>query len=216
MELDFCILTRRTCRDYKNKPVKLSKIGEILEIAKYAPSAGNIQNWRFIIVTDKNKREKISDISAEQVWMADAPVHIVICNQKKEVEKEYGEKGKELYSIQNCAIVATHIILKAQDLGLATAFVGAFDEYELQKLLDIPDDVIPEAVITIGHSNKIDEEQLRDPTKILTFFEAWGKKNTKSEIWPIKKQIKVLKTKLNQAKNQVGLKAKGLVRKIKK
>jgi nitroreductase len=216
MELDFCILSRRTCRDYKNKPVSMGKIGEILEISRYAPSAGNLQNWRFIVVTDKNKREKLSDISAEQCWMADAPVHIVICNQKKEVEKEYGKKGKELYSIQNCAIVATHIILKAQDLGLATAFIGAFDDYELQKYLDIPDDITPEAIITIGYPNKIDDEQIRDPIKVLTFFEKWGKKNTKQEVWPITKQTKILNKKLNQAKNRAGLKAKGILRKIKK
>ena len=215
MELDFCILNRRTCRDYKNKDVPLSKIGEVLEISRYAPSAGNIQNWQFVVVKDKNKREKISEIAAEQVWMADAPIHIIICNKTKEVTKEYPDKGK-LYSTQNCAIIATHILLKAQDLGLCTAFVGAFDEYELQKLLEIPEDIIPEAIITVGYSEKLDEDQSREPAKLLTYFEKWGKKDTDGDVWPLAKHAKVIKTKAGQAKNRAKTKAKGILRKVKR
>ena len=214
MEFDDVIYSRRTCTDYKSKDLPMEKIAEVLEIARFAPSSANIQNWQFIIVRDQNKREKISDICKEQVWMADAPVHIVICNKKEEVEKDFEEKG-ERYSTQNCAIIAGNIILKANDLGLGSAIVGAFDDYELKKLLDIPDKVIPEMIITLGYPNSLDEDQTRDELKYLSYFESWGKKEDKKDFWPVSKHLKKLGTKTTQAKNLAKLKTSSVTRKIK-
>ncbi len=190
MVFDKIVESRRTCRDYQKKEVPLDKVAEILETAHLAPSSGNLQNWQFIVVRDQKKREKISKISTDQVWMADAPVHIIICNNKDDVLKEYPGKG-ELYSTQNCAIAATHLMLKAEELKLVTAWIGAFDSYELGKLLDIPDNITPEIIITLGYPNTIDEDQYREDIKFLTFFETHGKKTVKEkDFWPIAKHLK--------------------------
>jgi nitroreductase len=214
MEFDKAVLSRRTCRDYSSKTLPVSKIADILDIARFSPSSGNLQNWQFIIVRDQEKKEKIADICNGQVWMSDAQAHLVVCNKSKEVEKEYPSRGK-LYATQNCAIVSANIVLKAADKGVGSALVAAFDEYELQKLLDIPDDIIPEMIVTLGYPEFLDEDQPRIDLKYLCYFESWGKKEDKKDFWPISKHSKKLAKKATQAKNRVSTKAKGLIRKAK-
>ena len=82
MELQECITERRSVRKYADKEVPLPLIAEIMEHARLAPSAGNSQNWRFIIVLDREKRIKISE-AANKPWMKEAPVHIAVCNYSK-------------------------------------------------------------------------------------------------------------------------------------
>lgn len=207
MELDDIINSRRTCRDYSTKKVPMKLVGEILDVCRFAPSTANIQNWQFIIVTDSDKREEISNICKNQYWMADAPIHIIVCNKRNEGKAKFKDSG-EFYCIQNCAIIATHIILKAQDVGLASAMVGALDPYELQKLLHMPDDVIPDMIITLGYPNSLDKDQLREEMKYLTYFEKWGQKDTESNPWPLYKHVKSITHKIKQATNRAKTKLK--------
>ena len=116
MDLTKAIIERSSVRSYKNKQVKIEEVLEVLNIAKEAPSSGNIQNWRFIIVIDESKIKEISTACLSQSWMSQAPVHIVICNNYQEVIDNYNEYGKK-YSVQNCAIVAQNIMLTATDFG---------------------------------------------------------------------------------------------------
>ncbi len=175
MELVDAIKERRSIRRYQNKKVPLEVVGEILAIAKHAPSSGNVQNWRFVVVFDKEKREKLAEAAFGQMWMATAPVHIVICNKIGDVEAIYGERGRNLYSIQNCAIFGAYILLMAKELGLDTCWVGAFDEEEVRIILNIPDDVRPEAIITLGYSaeRKITKMKRRE-IETLTYIDSWG------------------------------------------
>ena len=98
MQLKDSILGRRSIRRYKDREVPLSLVGEIIELAKHAPSSGNLQNWRFVIVTDMKKREKLAEASLEQYWMVEAPIHIVVCNDYEKVKEHYGKMGR-MYSI---------------------------------------------------------------------------------------------------------------------
>ena len=80
MDLSKAIIERCSVRDYQDKAISIETILEILNIAKNSPSSGNLQNWRFIIVTDESKRNEIAIACLNQVWMAKAPIHIIICN----------------------------------------------------------------------------------------------------------------------------------------
>ena len=213
MEFDKVVSSRRTCRDYKEKDFPASILAQILETARFAPSSANMQNWRFIIVKDKTKREAIADMCKGQYWMADAPVQVVICNMRKDVQNLFPDKG-ELFSIQNCAIIAAHLMLKAQDVGIASAFVGAFDEEKLRRSLDIPEDVVPEMIITLGYPNELDEEQARDDARYLTFFEKWGKKDNESSIWPLSKTLGTFTKKASQSANMAKTSASSSLSKI--
>ena len=154
MQLQDAILKRRSIRRYKEKDVPVSLVGDILDVAKHAPSSGNLQNWKFIIVTDLEKREKLAEASLEQYWMIEAPVHIVICNDYQKVKAHYGKMGR-MYSIQNCAAVAYGIMLLAAEKGLGSCWIGAFDPDAVQRELEIPDEMDPEIIITLGYSKKI-------------------------------------------------------------
>ena len=202
MDLDSCIKGRRSCRDYQDKSVPMELIGELIESASFAPSAGNLQNWSFIVVTDDKKRYEISVACLKQMWMNKAPVFILICNRKKRVTSLFEERG-EIYAIQNCAIAAQNIMLKAHDLGLGTCWVGSLDTEAIRRILKIPDDVMPESVITVGYPNNFEQEIQREPIDMITYFDEWGIKKTDTSIWPLSKQVDKLDNKMEKGKGKI-------------
>ena len=199
MHFDDVIRDRRSIRRYKDKKVPLSLVGQILDLAKHAPSSGNMQNWRFIVVTDSEMRQQIAEASMEQYWMVEAPIHIVICNDYDKVKEHFPANGK-MYSIQNCAAAAYAIQLAAQDMGLGTCWIGAFDNEKLQRLLSIPDNIDPEIIITLGYSEDMKAPQIRDEVKYITFQEKWGARFKKfdTEEEQVKKIISKEYTKLKE------------------
>lgn len=179
MELKDAILQRRSVRRYTDKAVTLDVIGEIIDVARFAPSAGNLQNWQFIVVTDKKKKAEITTACLEQTWMNQAPVHLIICNQYKKVTGLYGKLGK-MFSIQDCAIIASYIQLLARERGLDTCWIGAFDNEAMQRILELPEDVDPEIILTLGYSaEKKVEEPKREDIDDLIFFDKWNKRTAK-------------------------------------
>ncbi len=215
MDFDTVIANRRTCRNYKKKDLSLEAVAKVLECARTAPSSANVQNWQFVIVQDADQREKLADVCREQVWMADAPIHIVLCNKEKDVEKKFSSKAKE-FAIQNCAMAAAFIVLKAEEQGLGCAVVGAFDPEAVRRVIQAPDDVIPECVITLGYAESVDEDQPREEVKYVTWLEKWGGKEVTKDIWPISKYGDQASEKIKQAGNRAKTKAAGVLRKLKK
>ncbi|MGM5487983.1 MAG: nitroreductase family protein [Nanobdellota archaeon] len=155
METLDCIATRRSVRKYKTEDICMDDIGKILYAGHQAPSAGNLQNWKFVLVKNQETRLAIAEACYKQLWMADAPVHIVVCSRTEEVEQYYGVRGERLYSIQNCAAAIENMLIAATDLGFGSCWVGAFEEDGLRGAVGIPDNVRPQAVITIGFAAEI-------------------------------------------------------------
>jgi len=155
MDVFECITTRRSIRKYKEVPVEWDKVGQILEAGRAAPSSGNVQNWKFIVVLDKPLREGLAEASFQQYWMIQAPVHIVIVEEPLKVKRHYGLRGEKLYSIQNCAAAAENMLLTAHSLGLGACWIGAFDEERVRRLLKIVDEARPQAIITVGYADEI-------------------------------------------------------------
>lgn len=154
MDVFECITTRRSIRKFKETPVEWDNIGKILEAGRAAPSSGNIQNWKFIVVVDKALREGIAEASFQQYWMIQAPAHIVIVEEPLKVKRHYGLRGEKLYSIQNCAAAAENMLLTAHSLGLGACWIGAFDEDRVRKLLKIIDEARPQIILAIGYSDE--------------------------------------------------------------
>ncbi len=190
MELDDCVKNRKSCRTYKDQKVSWELIGEILDAATYAPSAGNLQNWRFVVVTDEKKKEDIAIFCLRQMWMVQAPVIIVICNERDKVLAAYPNRG-ELYSVQNCALAAQNIMLKAEDLGLRTCWIGAFDTRAIQRTLKLPENIIPEMILTLGYGDEPGKEFYREPIDKITYFDEWGKKKLDESILPVAQKAEV-------------------------
>lgn len=175
MQLDKLIILRRSKRKYLDKKVPFKKLAQILDLARYAPSAGNLQNWKFIVVTEKETREQISESCLKQYWMNKSPVHIVICGDISKAKALYHSKA-ESYTIQSCANTALLMQLKALDIGLATCWVGSFDPKRIQRILSIPDGTVPIIVLTLGYAAEQSLKKKMNPLSLVTYFEEYGNK----------------------------------------
>lgn len=189
MELKEAVMARRSIRKYRQKDVPLQLVAEILETARFAPSAGNAQNWRLVIVTDKKQRNEIADICYSQHWMAGAPVFIAVCNAGKKLTTLYKEAGR-MFSTQNCAIIASYIQLLAAEKGLGTCWVGAFDHEKLHRLLNADDDVNVEAVLTLGYPDEEKHSHVRNEFIDFCYFDKWGNKHGHGPGFSVKAKAK--------------------------
>ncbi|MFH0752882.1 MAG: nitroreductase family protein [archaeon] len=176
MDIKDAIRTRRSIRSYSDKAVSLEDVADILEIARFTPSSGNQQNWKVIVVTDEKLRVELAKVSKKQDWMGFAPVHLVVCNEYAGISKMFKELGK-MFSIQNCAALATNIINLAHAQGFGTCWVGSFPADTVKRVLSLPDEGIdPEVIITLGYPAKEElKEQERKEIFDFSYFDSWGK-----------------------------------------
>ena len=117
------VKARRSIRAYQDRPIEEEKLLKVLEAGRLAPSARNLQDWKFIVVRDKNKRQRLSVVALDQSFVAQAPVVIVACG----TETELMTCGQYTYPI-DVSIAVDHMSLEATDLGLGTCWIGAFHE----------------------------------------------------------------------------------------
>lgn len=189
MEFFDVVRNRGSTRKYDpEREVPREFISKLIETAIYAPSAGNLQNWVFICLTDKSKKQELRDACLKQDWMQDAHLWIVICNDKERVTKLYPGRG-ELYSIQNCAVASENIMLAAEDLGLGSCWVGAFDTVAFRRVLKIPDNIEPELVITVGYPLEKRAKEIRDSSEYVVYFNEYGTKFVTEGIFPLSRQV---------------------------
>ncbi|MDP7181065.1 MAG: nitroreductase family protein [Candidatus Woesearchaeota archaeon] len=173
METLECIRTRRSIRSYTDQQVEMEKIGNILDAGRLAPSAGNLQAWKFILVTNDGSRKTIAEACMQQFWMEEAPIHIIVCSERAKVERMY-DKKEVLYSTQNCAVAAENMLLAAHDQGLGACMVCAIEEAAIRRLMKLPDGVVPEAIITVGYADELPEPVPKYYIDNVTFLEKWG------------------------------------------
>src|SRR5512136_2542941 len=118
------IKARRSIRAYQDRPVEDEKLLRVLEAGRLAPSARNLQDWKLIVVRDKNKRQRLSVVAMDQSFVAQAPVVIAACG----TETEYIMTcGQYIYPI-DVAIAIDHMSLEAIEQSLGIYWIGAFHE----------------------------------------------------------------------------------------
>ncbi|MCM2325035.1 MAG: nitroreductase family protein [Candidatus Woesearchaeota archaeon] len=175
------IATRRSIRKYTSQDVPMEILGLIIDAGRYAPSAGNTQNWRFIIIKDPSNRQKIAEASMQQLWIAEAPILICVVSETEKLKKFYGVRGERLYSVQNCAAAVQNMLLTAHALGLASCWISSFDEEVLSRTLGLPGEVRPQAVLPIGYPDEIVPAPSHYTMENVTYFEAYGRRFTNIE-----------------------------------
>lgn len=188
MDVKEAIINRRSIRNYQpDKPVSNEIIADILETVRFSPSSGNLQNWKVILVSDTEKKLELATASLKQKWITNAPVLLVVCNDVSDVQRLYKDRGGNLYSIQNVSAFVQNILLAAYNKGLATCWVGAFDSDAVKRVLRIPDDVKPEAIIPLGYSVEEVDTPPRKTINQFTFFETWGSSEKGFGAFPLEK-----------------------------
>jgi nitroreductase len=170
------IQKRRSIRKFKKQKIKEEYINLLIYAASLAPCAGNVQEWRFIIVKDEKKKEELAKASFNQLWMKDAPIIIAICADEEEIKNEYGDRGKKVYMYIDCALAAENLILAAQSLGLGSCIVCAFDEMEVSEILKLPKNIKPIMLIPIGYPAEEPEMPFKKDLDTITFINEYGKK----------------------------------------
>jgi nitroreductase len=151
MDVLDAIRGRRSIRAYRNKNVSKQIVERLIEAARLAPSAGNIQPWEFVIVRKAEIKEKLVEAALGQKFILQAPVVIVVCVNESRAARGYGLRGKELYCIQDTAAAIQNINLLAYSLGLGTCWVGAFDEKAAAESVQAPKGTRPVAIVPVGY-----------------------------------------------------------------
>ena len=172
MDIKDVIQQRHSVRNFSDKKPSENMVYDLIKYANLAPSAGNLQARDFIIVDDHEVKEKLSVAALDQRFIVEAPVNIVVCANLNRVSS-YGQRGRELYCVQDAAAAVEHILLLAVDNGLGSCWVGAFDEKQVSKILDLPSYVRPVAIIPIGYPKGDVVSTSRMNINALIHYNSW-------------------------------------------
>lgn len=173
---DEIIKNRRSIRKYSDKPVEREKIIKILDAARIAPSACNAQPWRFVIVSNKEKKDELIKRGlggiVPNTWARNAPVIIVVCSDLSLFTHTLAERVQGVqYHLIDIGIACEHIALKATELDLGTCYIGWFNAKNIKKYLNLPASWKVECLLTLGYPEKIPEPTSRkDLSEIALFF----------------------------------------------
>lgn len=154
MDVVQAIKKRRSIRRFKSEPIPEDVLKELLDCARVAPSAGNRQPWVFYVVKDPEIRQKLKEASGNQVQVGQAPVVIVVCADPEISAERYDDRGRTLYFIQDTAAAVQNILLAAVSFGLGTCWIGAFRESLVRQALDLPPNLRPVAMVTVGYPDQ--------------------------------------------------------------
>ena len=162
------IRKRYSCRSYQQRAIEQEKLDQIFEAARLAPSAKNIQDWRFVVVTDKEKKRQIAEAACEQKFLEKAGAIVIACSNGDYVMR----CGQPIGPI-DIAIALEHICLQATDSGLATCWIGSFYPEKIRSILDIPDNIAVIELMAVGYPADEMKEPKREPIEKILCYEKW-------------------------------------------
>ena len=168
MTLMETIRKRYSCRAYQEKAIEQDKLDSILEAARLAPSARNMQDWRFVIVTDNSIKRRVAECTNQPKAFEKAGVIIAACSNSDHVMR----CGQAIAPI-DVAIALEHICLQATELGLGTCWIGSFDTEKVRRILDIPDEIIIIELMTVGYPTDSKPEPKRESIENIACYDKW-------------------------------------------
>ena len=145
------IKERRSIRSFTAGDVSDEAVKQLIDAARYAPSAGNTQPLELVVVRDQKIKQLLTLAALNQMFIQKAPVVFVVSADITRSRMHYGGRGKKLYSIQDTAAATENILLAAHELGLATCWIGAFHEKAVANAIKAPKNTRPVAIIPVGH-----------------------------------------------------------------
>jgi nitroreductase len=161
------IKNRRSIRRYKKNPVPLNLLKTIVESARWAPTGANKQYWKYIIVNDPIVMKMVKTVTP-MMW-DESPASIVVCqdlarrNLTEDMKQDFGECS---------GFPSQNILLTAYHLGLGSCAIGGFNKIALKEILDIPDDMWPMLIITVGYPDEDPEPKPRRPFSEVVFLNS--------------------------------------------
>ncbi|MBI5652809.1 MAG: nitroreductase family protein [Chloroflexi bacterium] len=154
MEFFETIRARHSIRAFTAQAIESAAIDAIINAANVAPSAGNLQGYEIFAVTHRAVLSALCRASFDQEFIAQAQIAFVFCAHPARSAVKYGERGANLYCVQDATIACAYAQLAATALGLATVWVGAFNEDAARDAIQIGNDLLPVAILPIGYPGK--------------------------------------------------------------
>jgi len=174
MDFNEVVVKRRSVRKFKQDPVPKEVLNRILEAGRWAPSAGNSQPWRFIVVTDVNVKERISETCtrfSRKIWAAFAPENAKYLAQRGGTwDKKYMKnvpaliavcynvprKMRDEVALASAWAAIENMLLAATSEKLGSCIYTTYDseeENELKEILKIPEPYRLAAIIQLGYAD---------------------------------------------------------------
>ncbi|WNZ29103.1 MAG: nitroreductase family protein [Candidatus Bathyarchaeota archaeon] len=171
MDIIEAIKSRRSVRKFSDKKIDRNKLITILDATRFAPSAFNRQEWRFIIIKNSETIHKLVEEAKTQPFVAEAPVVVVACAKSS---GPIMSCGQPCYVI-DVAIALDHLSLAALEYGVSSCWISVFNENKIKEIFDIPDKVRVIALMLLGYpSEQVISEKKRLPLTELLKFEKWS------------------------------------------
>ena len=170
---------RKSIRDFLDRPVERKKIMMCLEAARLAPSACNSQPWKFIVVDDRQLKDKLGDAAFRGIYSMNsfckmASVLVVVVSEKSKFLARIGGmfRGTKYYLI-DIGVAIEHFVLQAEDLGLGTCWIGWFNVRAVKSVLEIPHRKKIDILIALGYREKTRSEHSREPIDKIASFNSY-------------------------------------------
>jgi nitroreductase len=156
--MDFfkAVETRHSIRAFTPELIEEAKLKKILDAVNSAPSAGNLQAYEIILVKDFTQKKKLAEAcmsQGSQGSVSSASAVLVFCSNPEKASK-YGERGKDLYSIQDATIACTYAQLACAAQGIGSCWIGAFDEKAVGEVINAPFGMKVVAILPMGYPAK--------------------------------------------------------------
>ena len=143
------LFSRRSIRQYLDRPVPEQLIRDVLEAAMAAPSAVAKDPWHFVLLQDREQRDRLADGLPNGQHLRQAPVGCVVCG-----DLDRAHNQEESYLLQDCSAAIENLLLAASMLGLGGCWMGIHPVQEridhVRNLYGLPDRVIPMAAVSLG------------------------------------------------------------------
>ncbi|MBK8510007.1 MAG: nitroreductase family protein [Candidatus Competibacteraceae bacterium] len=153
---------RHSIRKYQpDMAVEPEKLSAILEMASAAPSAGDLQAYRIVVVRDLAERQALVKACHQQPFIAEAPVCLVFCADPARSASVFGERGAKLYALQDSTIAATYAQLAIVAAGLGSTWIGYFEEDKILETLKLEPGLVPVALLSLGYPAELPEPSSR-------------------------------------------------------
>ena len=184
MEVFEAIKTRRSIRHYKSEAIAEEKLSAVLEAARWAPSWGNTQCWRFIVVRDEATKSQLAETltwwnpARSASTVTQAPVVIVACAElgKSGFKDGILSTDKGDWYMFDVALALQNLALVAHSLGLGTLHLGAFDAQEAARILKVPTGVVVIEMIPLGYPERVGRTPPRKELSEIVFYGSYGQK----------------------------------------
>ena len=177
MDVFEAIQNRRSIRKFKPDPIPEEHLNRVLEAARLAPSAGNRQPWRFVVVQDENTRAKLAELADHQTFVGAAPVVMAVFGDPDDSPAGYRQDPMVAYK-QDPMIAVEHMCLAAVELGLGTCWIGPaspnYDVEAIKRLLGVPERMYMTCLLPLGYPDQAPNARSRKPRETIIYSEKYS------------------------------------------